>query len=107
MLLRFKDSPEPPQPGTMPPGAENKVMHASIRIGESSVMMSDGHYAGKSVFQGFSLSITVDTPAEAEKKFAALSAGGQVNMPLTKTFFSPSFGMLADKFGVQWMVMAR
>ena len=107
MLMRNSDSPEPPPPGTLPPGAENKIMHANLRIGETNVLVSDGHCSGKPSFQGFSLSLTVATPAEADKLFAALSDGGQVRLPLTKTFFSPRFGMLADKFGVGWMVYVR
>lgn len=104
MLMRFKDSPVPPQPGMVPPGAENKVMHASFRIGDTTVMASDGHCAGKPHFDGFSLSVTVANEAEADRVFAALADGGQVRMPLGKTFFSPRFGMLADRFGVGWMV---
>jgi PhnB protein len=103
MLMRFKDSPEPPQPG-MPPGSENKIMHASLRIGETTVMASDGHCLGKPSFQGVSLSLTVPVDAEAERLFAALADGGQVQMPLTKTFFSSRFGMVADRFGVSWMI---
>jgi PhnB protein len=103
-LSRFKDSPEPRQPGMIPPGAENKVMHASLRIGESTVMVSDGRCTGQPSFQGFSLSLTVPTDAQAEKLFAALAAGGKVQMPLTKTFFSSRFGMVADRFGVSWMI---
>jgi PhnB protein len=105
MLLRFKDSPEPPQPGMVPPGSENKVMHASFRIGDTVLMASDGHSTGKPTFQGFSLSITVPGEAEAKRVFAALGDGGQVQMPLAKTFFSPQFGMVADRFGVSWMVI--
>jgi PhnB protein len=105
MLMRFKDSPEPPQPGMVPPGAENKVMHASFRIGDTTVMASDGRCMGQPAFQGFSLSLTVPNEAEAERLFAALSDGGQVQMPLTKTFFSPRFGMVADRFGVSWMIV--
>ena len=105
MLMRFKESPEQPPPGTNPPGSEDKVMHASLRIGDSTVMVSDGQCTGKPSFQGFSLSITVPDEAEAERTFAALGAGGQVRMPLTKTFFSPRFGMVADRFGVAWMVI--
>jgi len=105
MLMRFKDSPEPAQPGMVPPGAENKVMHSSFRIGDSVVMASDGRCMGKPSFQGFSLSISVPNQAEADRVFAALGDGGQVQMPLTKTFFSPKFGMVADKFGVSWMVI--
>ncbi|HUD84170.1 MAG TPA: VOC family protein [Candidatus Saccharimonadales bacterium] len=105
MLMRFKDSPEPHQPGMCPPGSDNKIMHASIRIGETTVMASDGRCMGKPAFQGFSLSLTVPTEAEAERRFAALADGGQVQMPLAKTFFSARFGMVADRFGVSWMVL--
>ena len=105
MLLRFKDSPEPPQPGMVPPGAEDKVMHMAMRIGETTVMASDGRCMGKPSFQGFSLSLTVPSEAEAERLFAALGEGGQVQMPLAKTFFSPRFGMVADRFGVSWMIL--
>jgi PhnB protein len=104
MLMRFKDSPEPPQPGMVPPGSENKVMHASLRIGESTLMASDGRCQGTSKFQGFSLSINPRDTAQADKLFAALADGGQVQMPLAKTFWSPRFGMVTDRFGVQWMV---
>jgi PhnB protein len=103
-LSRFKDSPEPHQPGMIPPGAENKVMHASLRIGDSVLMASDGHCQGGPSFQGITLSLTVANEAEAEKRFAALADGGQVQMPLTQTFFSRRFGMVADRFGVSWMV---
>src|SRR5882724_3634514 len=100
-LMRYKDSPEP---SMCPAGAGNKVMHASFRIGETTVMASDGRCEGKPSFQGFSLSLTVPGEAEAERLFAALGEGGQVQMPLTKTFFSPRFGMVADRFGVSWMI---
>ena len=103
-LMRFKDSPEPHAPGMVPPGAENKVMHASFRIGDTTVMASDCHSGGRPSFQGFSLSLTAADVAEAERRFASLADGGQVQMPLTKTFFSPRFGMVADRFGVSWMV---
>ena len=102
-LVRFKDGPEQ-QPGSIPPGAENKIMHASFTIGETELMASDGSCQGKPTFQGFSLSLTVSTEAEAKHLFAALADGGQVQVPLTKTFFSPSFGIVADRFGVSWMV---
>ena len=107
MLMRFKDSPEPPQPGMTPPGSENKVMHASLSIGGNKVMASDGRCEGKSNFDGFSLSLRVKTEAEADRLFNALSPGGQVHMPLTKTFFSPRFGMVQDRFGVSWMVIVQ
>ena len=104
MLMRFKESPEPPPPGMSPPGSENKVLHASFRIGQSTLMASDGQCMGTSTFQGVSLSLTVANEAESRRAFAALADGGQVQMPLKKTFFSPSFGMVADRFGVSWMV---
>jgi PhnB protein len=104
MLMRFKDSPEPPQPGMIPPGSENKIMHVSFRVGDTTVMASDGRCTGQANFQGFSLSLTVANEAEADRKFAALADGGQVQMPLAKTFWSPRFGMVTDRFGVGWMV---
>ena len=107
MLMRFKDSPEPHQPGMVPQGSDNKVMHTSFRIGETTVMASDGRCLGKPSFQGFALSLTVADDAEAERMFAALGDGGQVQMPLTKTFFSSRFGMVADRFGVLWMVFVK
>jgi PhnB protein len=105
MLMRFKDSPEPHPPGMLPPGAESKVMHASLRIGDSTVMASDGQCLGQANFQGFSLSLSVANDAEAERLFAALANGGKVCMPLAKTFFSSRFGMVADRFGVSWMII--
>jgi len=105
MLMRFKDSPEPPPPGMVPPGSENKIMHASLRIGDTTLMASDGDCHGKPSFDGFSLTVNAADEAQAKRLFAALGDGGQVRMPLTKTFFSPSFGMLADRFGVGWMVI--
>lgn len=105
MLMRFSDNPEPPQPGMVPPGSENKVMHACIRIGDTAVMASDGRCMGKPSFQGFSLSLTVKDDKEADRLYAALGDGGQVQMPLAKTFFSPRFGMIGDRFGVSWMII--
>jgi PhnB protein len=105
MLMRFKDSPEPPKPGCVPPGADNKVMHAQFQIGETVIMASDGRCSGKPNFEGFALSLTVKTEAEADKAFNALADGGKVEMPLAKTFFSARFGMVADRFGVFWMVL--
>jgi PhnB protein len=105
MLMRHGEAPETPAPGMVPPGSENKVLHAALRIGETLVMASDGRCQGTPGFRGFCLSITVANEAEADRVFAALSDGGQVQMPLGKTFFSPRFGMLADRFGVPWMVI--
>lgn len=105
MLMRYKDSPEPHPPGMLPPGAEDKVMHMNLRIGETQIMASDGNCSGKPSFQGFSLSLTAASDAEAERWFTALAEGGQVQMPLAKTFFASRFGMVADRFGVSWMVI--
>ena len=101
MMMHFKDSPEPSMPGV--PG--DKVMHASFRIGDSTILASDGNCHGKPSFNGFSLALSAPTEAEARRLFAKLSEGGQVQMPLTRTFFSPAFGMVADRFGVSWMVV--
>ena len=102
MLLRFKDNPEPQ---ANPAGAEDMVMHTSFRIGETTVMASDGRCLGQPSFQGFALSLTARDDAEAERLFGALADGGQVQMPLAKTFFSSRFGMVADRFGVPWMIV--
>ena len=99
MLMRFKDSPEPTSHGS-----EEKVMHASLRIGDTTVLVSDGRCSGQLDFQGFALSLTVANDAEADRLFTALGDGGRVQMPLAKTFFSPKFGMVADRFGVLWMI---
>jgi PhnB protein len=106
MLMRYQESPEPPPPGMVPPGMEDKVMHASLRIGESIVMASDDCNPVQNGFRGIQLSLGVADSAEAERRFAALAEGGQVNMPLGKTFFADSFGMVTDRFGVSWMVIA-
>jgi PhnB protein len=104
MMMRYKESPEPLPPGRIPPGFENKVMHASLRIGQTTVMASDGCSAGKPNFEGFSLAISVPSEAEADRVFAGLADGGEVRMPLTKTFWSPRFGMVVDRFAVGWMI---
>jgi PhnB protein len=106
MMMRFKDSPEAADPAMCPPGSGEKVMHASIRIGDTTVMASDGRCMGQPKFDGFALSISVNDEAEAERLFAALAEDGQVQMPMTKTFFASRFGMVADRFGVGWMVVA-
>jgi PhnB protein len=104
MMMRFKESPEPPKPGMLPPGSEDKIMHCSFRVGETLIMASDGRSNGKPIFEGFSLSVAVADEAEAERVFKGLSAGGKVEMPLARTFWSPRFGMVEDRFGVSWMV---
>lgn len=104
MVMRFKESPDAPPPGMVPPGFEDKIMHCSFRVGETMIMASDGCSPGATEFQGFSLSLAVATEAEADRYFAALSEGGAVQMPLGKTFWSPRFGMLTDRFGVGWMI---
>ena len=101
MLMRFKESPDQ---SMVTPESKDKVMHASLRIGDATVLASDGRCMGNPSFQGFALSVTAANEAEEKRLFAALGEGGQVQMPLAKTFFSPSFGMVADQFGVGWMV---
>ena len=107
MLMRFKDNPDPPQPGSGcgPMGAPDKVMHCGFRIGNTEVMASDGNCTGKPSFQGFALSIDARDEAHARKLYDALGEGGQVQMPLGRTFFSPAFGMVTDRFGITWMVI--
>jgi len=102
LLLRFKDAPDQ---SMIKPGVENKIMHATLKIGDTIVFASDGHCTGQTGFSGFSLSLAVKTEAEADKAFVALSDGGQVTMPLTKTFFSSRFGMVTDRFGISWMII--
>ncbi|MGH8461954.1 MAG: VOC family protein [Stenotrophobium sp.] len=104
MLMRNKESPEAPPPGMLPPGSENKVMHASVRIGDAEFMASDGHCSGQPDFKGFSLSLTFPDATRAKQAFTALADKGKVDMPLGKTFWSPCFGMLTDRFGLQWMI---
>jgi PhnB protein len=101
-LMRFKESPDP---ASCAPGQEDKVMHVNFRLGDTEIMASDGRCEGTTNFQGFALAYTVPTSADADRIFGALADGGQVQMPLAQTFFSPRFGMVADRFGVFWMVM--
>ncbi|WP_250493192.1 VOC family protein [Caballeronia sp. GAWG1-1] len=114
MMMRFRDNPDAGKSGGgnqaasgcgMPPGSEDKVMHVAFTVGQSMLMASDGMCSGKPNFQGVSLSISTEDEQEAEKFFHALSDGGQVQMPLTQTFFAKRFGMVQDKFGVSWMVV--
>lgn len=104
MMMRYKESPESPPPGMVPPGFENKIMHCSFRIGQTTVMASDGNSADMPSFEGFSLGLHVSNEAEATRAFNALADGGKIKMPLTKTFWSPLFGMLEDRFGIGWMI---
>lgn len=106
-LMRFKEAPEPAAQREGQPDNSEKVMHASLSIGETTVFLSDGECGSAPRFQGFGLALTVTDDNEAKRLFTALSDGGQVRMPLAKTFFSSSFGMVADRFGVTWMVMAQ
>lgn len=101
MLMRYKEGPE----GMCQPGLEEKVMHSAFTINGGTVLASDGMANGQPKFEGFSLSLSARDEAEAEKWFNALADGGNVMQPLIKTFFSPSFGMVSDRFGVHWMVM--
>jgi PhnB protein len=114
MMMRFSENPEPPPASSSAsnasgcgPGDPSKIMHACLRIGDTAVMASDGMANGTPEFKGFSLSINAKDEVEAQRLFGALSEGGQVYQPLTKTFFSPCFGMVSDKFGVGWMVIVE
>ncbi len=102
MMMRMKESPEP-HPSGLPPGSENKIMHAQVAIGSAHFMASDGRASGTTNFQGFTLSLAYPDEAGAQKAFAALAKQGRVDMPIGKTFWSPCFGMVTDQFGVQWM----
>lgn len=104
MLMRFKENPDPPPPGTIEPGMDDKVMHASLRVGDSEIMASDGMALGTPKFAGFSLSVTADGEAGVDRLFNALAEGGKVEMPVGKTFWARRFGMVQDRFGVSWMV---
>ncbi|HMO14795.1 MAG TPA: VOC family protein [Pirellulaceae bacterium] len=106
MVMRYNESPDPVPPGMLQEGFENKIMHAEFRVGETMIMASDGR-DDTTKFAGFRLALSVETEAEAQRFFNALAEGGQVEMPLTKTFWSPSFGMVMDRFNVGWMVMVR
>lgn len=103
--MRVSESPDPVPQGALPPGFENKIMHANLRIGDTSLMVSDGNQTQRE-FKGFTLSLGVADAAEAARAFNALAVGGKVTMPLGKTFWSPAFGMVEDQFGVGWMVIA-
>lgn len=108
MILRFKDNPDNAAEGGGCADLKadpNKIMHSSLRIGQSTVMMSDCQCAGETKFQGFSLSLSLQTEEEAQRVFNALADGGQVEMPLVKTFFAQSFGLVSDRFGVSWMII--
>ena len=104
MMMRFKEAPDQSQ---MQPNTGEKIMHAAFNVGGTQVLASDGHCAGKPSFQGFGLALNAKNDAEAEKLFTAVGKGGQVLQPLTKTFFASKFGMVTDKFGIMWMVMAE
>ena len=106
MKMRFDENPDAPPPGVLPPDSGDKIMHASLKIGDGTIMISDGMNAGKPNFDGISLTIEVASAAEADRIFSALAQDGKVEMPIGKTFFSPRFGGVADKFGVSWMVIA-
>lgn len=108
LLMRYRDAPPAPAGsgcGGIKPGTENKIMHATLRVGASTFCAADGHCSGETKFEGFALSYTAPTPAEAERAFTALSKGGTVLQPLMETFFSQRFGMLKDPFGVMWSVL--
>ncbi|NUP98263.1 MAG: VOC family protein [Armatimonadetes bacterium] len=102
-IYRYRDSPDPVPPGAIPEGFEDKVMHTSLTVGSTTLLLSDGCEQGQG-HAGYSLSLTVPSEGDADRVFAALAAGGKVDMPLCKTFWSPRFGMLTDRFGIGWMI---
>ena len=103
MKMLFKEAPIPAE--HRPPGSDNKVMHCTFKIGDTTLMGSDGDCKGQMKSDGFALSITVDNDADADRKFKALGEGGMVTMPMNETFFAKKFGMVKDKFGIHWMVI--
>ena len=106
-MLRFRDNPDKPGPDKVPAALDDKIMHASLRINGAEILMSDGMRTGDLDFQCMSLSLSVSGETEADRLFNALAADGTVQMPLGKTFFSPRFGAVADKFGVSWLVVVQ
>jgi PhnB protein len=104
-IVRYKEAPEKPPPGMVPPGWDDKVMHAHVKVGDAVFMASDGKSPGGPNFNGFAISLTVPDEKTGRRTFDGLAEGGKVTMPLGKTFFSPLFGMLTDRFGVMWMVI--
>jgi PhnB protein len=104
VVMHFKDAP-PEMQAQIEPGQSDKIMHAAIKVGDTSVLISDGRCGGKAVFSGIALTLNVDSDADADSYFAALSKSGQVTMPISKTFFASRFGMVNDKFGVSWIVI--
>lgn len=101
-LMRYKESPDK---SSIPPGREEKVMHANLRIGQTTIMISDGNCSGQPKFEGFSLCLAPSSEADARQMFQVLAEGGTIRMPLGKTFYSPLFGMVTDRFGLSWMVI--
>jgi PhnB protein len=104
MMMRNREAPDQPPPGMLPPGSEDKIMHAAFKVGDATLMASDGRCSGQPDFRGVYLSLSVTSEAEADRIFGALAVGGQVHMPLGETFFARRFGMVADRFGLGWMV---
>jgi PhnB protein len=105
MMMRFSEAPDPQAAKMLPPGSEKKIMHSTFKIGDSTLHAADGRMSGKPAFQGVSLTLYAKDDAEAQRLFKELAKGGQVQMPLEKTFFASSFGSVHDRFGVQWMLM--
>jgi PhnB protein len=105
-MMRYKDNPDPQSKSCMAPGTEEKIMHSNVQIRDTQIMMSDGRCDGElPKFDGISLTLNVES-GEAETIFSGLGEGGQVQMPLCETFFADKFGMVADKFGVSWLLLA-
>ncbi len=99
-VVRVRDIPQGP------PGADaNHVVYAQLQVGETTLLAMDGGCAGQSAFAGFSLSLIAATDEETERLFGRLAEGGAVRAALAPTFFSSRYGMVADRFGVNWMVL--
>jgi PhnB protein len=103
-MLKYSDSPQPVDPQHCPPGSEDRIMHANLVIDGRNLMASDSPAGQHKPMQGFSLSLSYDTPEEAKKKFDMLADGGAVVMPFGPTFWAKGFGMVTDRFGTPWMV---
>ncbi|MES2037070.1 MAG: VOC family protein [Pseudomonadota bacterium] len=102
-MMRWKDSPDPALRMVSPD--PDKIMHASFRIGSTTLMASDGvETLSQPDFKGFTLNLEARDDAEAKQFFAALSNGGKVQMPLAKAFWTSLSGMVVDRFGLSWMV---
>ena len=104
-LMRFRDCPDP---SPSRPGLEEKIFHATFRIGSTEIRASDcgcEKPPTRTTFAGFSLLLGVEIPQEAEHFFSALSDDGQIQIPLQETFFAERYGIVVDRFGISWKIV--